>query len=485
VGTTQAARRAAPRWLRRKALWAVSGAAALCALGAVGATASLSPTTATLTIQPGASAKETKTVGVPAVPPKADIEIAIDTTGSMDPSISQAKADANAIVNGVQAVVPDTQFAVVQFKDAGDSPEYQVVQGMTASAGPVQSAINGLSAGGGGDAPEAHNLVFHNSYTPALDGAIGWRAGTRKFVVVISDAEPHGAGAAGVMGCSDTSADPHGFNTATELAGMKAAQRTLLLIRQVSDETTTSLACYKGLAAGAFDGGDAVDGGGSLAGQIVSLIQAAFANVANVHLEVASASPAPASASWISFSPASVGPVPAPSTQTFTLTASPPVGTPAGVYTFDIVAKADGVDIGHQTLTIKVNRPPDCSKATASPDSLWPPNHKLRLVTVGGVTDPDGDPVTVTITAVTQDEPLNADADGNTVPDAALTSVSNEVQLRAERSGQGDGRVYRISFTGADTRGGTCTGAVSVAVPHDQSGSPAIDSGQTVNSFGP
>ena len=53
---------------------------------------------------------------MPAVPPKADIELAIDTTGSMNPSINQAKADALAIVTGVQGVVADTKFAVVSFK---------------------------------------------------------------------------------------------------------------------------------------------------------------------------------------------------------------------------------------------------------------------------------------------------------------------------------------------------------------------------------
>ena len=34
-----------------------------------------------------------------------------------------------------------------------------------------------------------YNLVFHKSYA---DATIGWRTGTRKFVVVISDAQPHG-----------------------------------------------------------------------------------------------------------------------------------------------------------------------------------------------------------------------------------------------------------------------------------------------------
>src|SRR5262245_26596363 len=307
--------------------------------------AGLSPSSATVTLSPGSSTSETKVVTLPAKPAKADVEIAIDTTGSMSASIAQAKTDAINIVNGVQGSVPDTQFAVVQFRDAGDSPEYAVVQALTSSASAVSTAVNGLSADEGEDAPEAYNTVFHNSYAPALGGPIGWRADSRKFVVVIGDAQPHGNLATqGLAGCSDVSADPHGLVTSTELAGMKANERTLLMIRQASTATTT-LACYQSLAAGAFTGGAAVDGGGSLSTQIVNLINAAFATVNNVHLDVVSASPAPASASWITPPPA-LGPVPAPSTQTFApLGISVPSGTPSGTYTFDIRALADGVDV--------------------------------------------------------------------------------------------------------------------------------------------
>jgi hypothetical protein len=343
--------------------------------------ASLTPATASFTLRAGdpvlGVGTETKTVGVPAVPPRADIELAIDTTGSMGPSIAQAKADATNIVNGITLMGVDAQFAVVQFRDAGDTPEYAVQQSMTSSAAAVQAAINGLSAGGGGDLPEAYNLVFHNSYTPALDGAIGWRSGTRKFVVVIGDAQPHGNLATqGLAGCSNVSADPHGFVTTTELAGMNANERTLFMILQTSSASTT-LACYQSLAAGAFAGGQGVAGGTNLAAQLISLIQAAFANVSNVHLAVASATPAPASASWITFTPASVGPVPAPSTQTFTLTATVPGGTPAGTYTFDIVALADGVDIGHQLLTINVPQ----KMLTLSPPTAFNPIGTSHTVT--------------------------------------------------------------------------------------------------------
>lgn len=34
----------------------------------------------------------------------------------------------------------------------------------------------------------------------------------------------------------------------------------------------------------------------------------------------------------------------------------------------------------------------DCSTATAIPNVLWPPNHKLQTITLSGVTDPSGSP---------------------------------------------------------------------------------------------
>jgi len=355
--------------------------AATTLVAATMSSATLSPSSATFTLRAGDPSlgvgTETKTVGVPAVLPRADIEIAIDTTASMGPSIAQAKADAVNIVNGVTGIGVDAQFAVVQFRDAGDSPEYAVVQSMTSNAGDVSTAINSLAPGGGGDFPEAYNLVFHNSYTPTIGAPIGWRPGTRKFVVVIGDAQPHGDLASqGLAGCANESPDPHGFVTTTELAGMNTNERTLFMILQTSSASTT-LACYQSIASGGFSGGQGVAGGTNLAAQIVALIQAAFANVSNVHLAVASAGPAPASASWISFSPASVGPVPAPSTQTFTLTATVPAGTPAGTYNFDIVALADGVDIGHQALTIIVPQ----KMLTLSPISAFNPIGTSHTVT--------------------------------------------------------------------------------------------------------
>ena len=113
------------------------------------------------------------------------------------------------------------------------------------------------------------------------------------------------------------------------------------------------------------------------------------------------------------------------------------------------------------------NRPPVCDAATPSVAQLWPPNHKFAEVTINGVTDPDGDPVAVVVTAIGQDEPLDAPGSGNTCPDAAGVGTGR-ARLRAERSGRGDGRVYHVSFRADDGRGGECTGTVEVCVRHDQ-----------------
>jgi hypothetical protein len=95
----------------------------------------------------------------------------------------------------------------------------------------------------------------------------------------------------------------------------------------------------------------------------------------------------------------------------------------------------------------------------------------ITAVGIRGVTDPDGDPVTIRITSIMQDEPANTAGDGNTSCDA--TGIGGSLaQLRSERAGSGNGRFYHLFFAADDGHGGVCTGAVKVAVPHDRSKTP-------------
>ena len=123
--------------------------------------------------------------------------------------------------------------------------------------------------------------------------------------------------------------------------------------------------------------------------------------------------------------------------------------------------------------------PLDCSAITASPSVLWPPDHKLRRISLVGLDET----VAVRATAVTQDEPLDSHGDGSSRPDAVTGTAPDNVYVRAERAGTGDGRVYRIAFTATDTGGRTCHGTASVAVPHDARRN-AVDSGHSGDSFG-
>jgi hypothetical protein len=141
-------------------------------------------------------------------------------------------------------------------------------------------------------------------------------------------------------------------------------------------------------------------------------------------------------------------------------------------------SEADQVVVTIQNL----NDPPACDLARAVSETLWPPNHKMAAVSIVGVSDPNNDGVKITITKVTQDEPVNGLGDGDTGPDAAIQG--DTVLLRAERSGTGNGRVYHIHFTADDGQGGACSGSVPVGVPHSKAiGDSAFDNGELFNSL--
>ena len=133
------------------------------------------------------------------------------------------------------------------------------------------------------------------------------------------------------------------------------------------------------------------------------------------------------------------------------------------------------------TVTVK-NQPPVCSAAQPSVSELWPPNHTFVSVSILGVIDPNMRPFTLAINRVLQDEPTNRLGDGDTPIDAVINGST--VQLRAERSAKGDGRVYLIDFTATNIDGGSCSGTVRVVVPHDRGkNGSAVDSLVRYNSL--
>jgi hypothetical protein len=83
----------------------------------------------------------------------------------------------------------------------------------------------------------------------------------------------------------------------------------------------------------------------------------------------------------------------------------------------------------------------------------------------------------VVIVKVSSDEPDDANADGFTINDILIAPDCKSVQLRAERKGDGNGRVYIITLRVTDTSGNVSTVTAKVSVPNSQNGNVAIDSG--------
>jgi hypothetical protein len=120
-----------------------------------------------------------------------------------------------------------------------------------------------------------------------------------------------------------------------------------------------------------------------------------------------------------------------------------------------------------QTLTVRIDKTaPTLAGLPAAGCSLWPPDH--RLVEVGLVTAQDalsgsaGAPVVT----VTSNEPATGTGDGDLEPDVLITGGA--VQLRAERAGNGTGRVYTITATASDLAGNTASATATCKVPHDR-----------------
>ena len=121
-----------------------------------------------------------------------------------------------------------------------------------------------------------------------------------------------------------------------------------------------------------------------------------------------------------------------------------------------------------QIIKVVDTTPPEITSLTCSPDTLWPPNHKMVPVIIEASASDNCDPEpTCSITSISSNEPEVGLGDGDTAPDWESTGDLT-VNLRGERSGAGRGRVYTITAECTDASGNTSTQSVNVDVPHDQ-----------------
>ena len=152
---------------------------------------------------------------------------------------------------------------------------------------------------------------------------------------------------------------------------------------------------------------------------------------------------------------------------------------PLGTHTVTLLVTDSSGEIDDDQVTIVVQdtTPPELT-LSVTPDTLWPPNHKMVQVTPAWTAidlcdqDPDVSLKSIIMSegdATNTFDPLYdyTANDGDTIDDIQV-GPDGSIYLRAERRGNGNGRVYSITYQAVDDSGNTTTAAVEVTVPHDQ-----------------
>ena len=170
------------------------------------------------------------------------------------------------------------------------------------------------------------------------------------------------------------------------------------------------------------------------------------------------------------------------------------IGVVPTIYGGDPVILPDHIipdlSLGTHTLTLSVNdvvNEPVTSEITVevvdtgvptlapvpNKSILWPPDHKMVDITIeANASDNSGDQVILSAVVISN-EPEDGLGDVDKSPDWTEPVIDQDngivtLQLRAERSDSGVGRVYTITITATDESGNSSQSNVEIIVPHDK-----------------
>lgn len=377
-------------------------AVTLLAAGSGAATDSFTPSTLAVSAAAGGSASVPESFQLDPLPPKADILLALDTTGSMGGpggALGNARSDATAIVNTLAsdfaASKGTVKFAVADFQDyypqfsgtSTDTP-YRLDQPLTTAAAAVQAAVNSVPSGDGGDLPESYFRVFYEASTFA------WEPDAKRFLIVLGDQTGHDPVQQSTYpDCPNNASVDPGSPTSGTLPAATAVQDLVtahVTLSFVTYQTASGVlpACHAELAA-PTGGSDVVAGAtGTLAAQIESLVQAAARKVSSLQVTATTSAggnavdPTADPGSWVHVTglPSSAdvtNPI------TFTATVTPPANAVPGTYSVDLGVRADGTVRGAtQTLTITVKQPLSNLSVSVNPGTV---GAGIDQVPVGGI----------------------------------------------------------------------------------------------------
>ena len=169
----------------------------------------------------------------------------------------------------------------------------------------------------------------------------------------------------------------------------------------------------------------------------------------------------------------------------------------AGLASASLVAPAlaDKPGDTDTTKTSKGAQTRNCSGGTvvfSGPQILWPPNHKMVTETATATSKPTTAKLgstSITLNAAAVEDVVGGDGSPQEGPDSSGATTGNDTDgdgvasadydVRAERSGKGDGRTYTIDWTATFDDGSSCSSEMAtptdaqqapfvITVPHDQ-----------------
>jgi hypothetical protein len=329
----------------------------------------IDPPTNDLTLPECVTQRETVTVSVPesGTPPKADVYLLADTTGSMVGVLDAVKAGITAVVNDPAFAGFDLAWGAGNYRDfpVPDSSPYAFQHQLapTPGAGDVGLAVSAWTADGGGDIPEANLFALQQV---AADPVVGWRPDSRRIVVWIGDAPGHDPVCAAISATADVT-------EASATAALVTAGITLVAVSTntgpgLDGDPTVDAGDYGVCTVGGSPGQAsrmvaATPGGSHTVGvdpaqiiaTLIPLIQAAVTSIGNLRLQ-----PTGDVAAFVSsISPAGgYGPLPGDTTHTLpfevTWTGVRECAEQDRVFTGTLDAVADGVVVASKRVRITV-----------------------------------------------------------------------------------------------------------------------------------
>jgi len=142
-----------------------------------------------------------------------------------------------------------------------------------------------------------------------------------------------------------------------------------------------------------------------------------------------------------------------------------PIGTTTN--TFVLTNAAGNTATCSFDVIVSDTEPPVITGLSDTYPSLWSANHKMVPINFEYSTSDNCEGIITNTIIVSSNEPENGLGDGDMTPDWMITDDHN-ILLRAERSGNGTGRIYTITILSTDAAGNTSSQLVTVAVPHDR-----------------